>query len=139
MIVYHPLQYMTELKSITALTALTLLLGGCSQTDVRVFNRLGNSVGTVHVKDSENASVLVASGDTVGFIRGKIVRDKQNMRVGSIRKNSTTLILNRAGDIVGSLESGRECYAKDGEHLGTLTATIDNEAAGGACLLLLLE
>lgn len=129
---------MSTFKTVITLTALTLLLAACAPTNTQVFNRLGNAIGSVNVTDSENASVLDTSGDAVGSIRGKIVRDKQNMRRGSIRSNATTLILDRSGDIVGSLESGRECFAKDGEHRGTLTRLIDREAAGGACLLLLL-
>lgn len=116
-----------------------LFLTGCRGPGTPVFNREGNVSGSVSVENPASATVYDKGGLNVGHVQGTLVSDRNGTRRGTVLANGTTEIYDRAGRSMGTIRGGVNCFDHSGRHVGRLSADIDDEAAGGACLLLLLR
>lgn len=120
------------MKKILLFSAL-LILTGCSE-DTSVFNYLGNEVGSVRVEDSDNAMIFDASGEPLGIVQGLEVRHSSGI-AGQILPHA---IQDQKNQYKGTITDDIDCYNETGKRVGRIGGKIDHEAAGGACLLLLL-
>lgn len=113
-----------------------VLLTGCFDSGTSVYDSDGNRVGSVDVESEDRATVYTRNGDRVGYVENNDVYDTNDRRVGRIV--SGTRLEDRDGERVGELYSQTRCRNRDETTIGTLSSDIDDQAAGGACLLLLL-
>src|SRR3989338_8911221 len=112
-----------------------VLLAACAGEGTTVYNHLGNALGSVRVDDKNHAIVFNDDGETIGIIQGNTVHTQQG-RAGNIMKGK---IYDSQRKEVGTMGDGTDCYNESGKRVGRLSSVIDLEAAGGACLLLLLQ
>ncbi len=117
------------------LCAVCLLFVACGPSGTSLYNASGTRVGSVSVENAERAIVYDRDGSRVGDVRGMDVFDRNGSRRG--RVTSDDRILNRDGTRVGRIDVKR-CRDKNDVTRGELTSDIDDEAAGGGCLLLVL-
>ena len=108
----------------------------CDSTSTSVFDRNGSRVGRVDVISSTEAEIFNAFGSQIGRVDQDDVFDQSNNRKG--RVTSSNRILDASSNFKGRIR-GEDCLDRDDDIVGSLTSDIDDEAAGGACLLLLLN
>ena len=111
-----------------------VLLSACAGEGTTVYNHLGNAMGSVRVDDKNHAMVFNDNGETIGIVQGNTVHTQQG-RAGQIMESK---IYDNKRREVGTMGDGTDCYNASGKRVGRLSSVIDPEAAGGACLLLLL-
>jgi hypothetical protein len=126
---------MIHMKTFLPFTVCLLVLGACSGSETSVYDKNGLLKGHVTVNSSEMATVVNKSGTIVGEVKGSEIFNRSGSKVGSVQSDGD--IEDRNDTIVGTIK-GERCIAKGGSEVGHLTSDIDNEAAAGACLLLLL-
>lgn len=122
---------------LSLLTGMSLFLFGCSDTGTSVYDRNDKRVGSVAVRDADHATVYGDSGGTVGEVRVRSVLNRNESIVGSVTEDDR--ILDRNDASIGAIRNGTQCTDRNDSLVGSLAADIDDEAAGGACLLLLLR
>lgn len=105
-----------------------------------VYDAQNKQVGEIEIESDTEASILDAQGRAVGRVRGALVRNAQGARAGTITvKDTAVVIVNEEEDEIGSLENGTDCYGKTQTKLGRISAVMEPETAGAACLLLFLR
>lgn len=117
-----------------------LFLTACGGTaQISVSDATGRTVGFIQAEDENSATIISVNNEVRGKVRGALVRDDTGGRAGTLEMRDGHLVLLDAdGNAIGTLENGTNCYGKSQTLLGTVPATTDNEAAGAACMLLLL-
>ncbi len=115
---------------------LALLLLSCEPSGVSVYDKNDNRVGRVNAVDKTHADLYDRDGSRAGKVTEDEVFDRDGTRVG--RVTSDDRILNRSGTQVGRVSEGTKCLDTGGDRVGRIAEDIDDEAAGGACLVLLL-
>ena len=118
------------------LLALLPFLVACTPSGTAVFDDDGKRVGRVSIRNEERATVIDRAGETVGTVREDRVFDSAGNRVGRVTEDDR--ILDSAGTRIGRIGGGTRCINRAGVRAGVIGSDIDDEAAGGACLLLLL-
>lgn len=114
-----------------------VLLTACGPSGTSVFDANGNRVGRVEVLSASEASVYDNAGNKVGTIENDRVENTSGNKVGSVKTDHR--ILNNSDSKVGKMRGdGTTCENNSTSKVGAIASVIDNEAAGGACLLLLL-
>jgi hypothetical protein len=117
-----------------------LFLTGCNSDKPIVMNLNGDLLGEIRLGDPGNATVIDSYGQAQGRVRGDVVRDENGKNVGRIIERDGELsILNEDGMEVGTLQSGTDCYTKEETFVGSIGMEVDQNAAAGACLLLILS
>jgi hypothetical protein len=115
-----------------------LLLSACGPSGVNVYDEDDNKVGEVVVSSADNATVYDEDDITVGKVRGSDVYDRSDNRVGRVRSDGST-IEDDDGTRVGRVRDGKICADRDSNNMGRIAEDIDDQAAAGACLLLLIR
>ena len=117
-----------------------LFLTSCGgKINTVVYRTDGMKVGEIQFEDDENSVILGNDNQPRGRIRGSLVRNDTGGKAGTIEeRDGHIVIVDTNGADIGSLENDVDCYGKGQEKLGSISAKIDTEAAGAACLLLLL-
>ena len=112
------------------------LLTACGPSGISVFDETGARVGRVTVENDDRARIFDSAGSRIG----KVIEDRVFNTVGSRvgRITSDDRILNAAGTRIGRVSGETRCLDNTGSNVGRIGTDIDDEAAGGACLLLLL-
>ncbi|OGJ56200.1 hypothetical protein A3D88_01250 [Candidatus Peribacteria bacterium RIFCSPHIGHO2_02_FULL_52_16] len=123
------------MKRFWMILAGALLLSACGTQGTAVYNHLGNVVGSVRVDDDNHATIFNDGNESIGTLNGKIVH-AQKRRAGQVTDNK---ILDIRRKEIGTVVDGTDCYNASGMRVGRLSSVINPEAAGGACLLLLLQ
>ncbi len=123
-------------KRVLLLLCVTLL-AGCDSTGTDMYDRSGTRTGRVTVASADSATVYNRDGTQVGSVSTDTVYDRNGIRKGRVASDAT--VYDRNGTRVGSLSSGTVCLNRNGLNEGHLSAKVDREAAGGACLLLILQ
>lgn len=113
-----------------------LLLSACFDSGTSVYNRAGERVGSVSEQSGEAATVYGSDGGSVGRVSGNEVYHSGGSYVGRVTEGDD--IYDSGGSYRGRVSSGTRCIDRGGTRVGYLNSDIDDEAAGGACLLLLL-
>lgn len=120
-----------------------LFLSRCSsQTNngISVFNSKNQQVGDVTIDGAQSAIVMDRYGQKKGTVRGIVVRESTGKRVGGVVvKDDKVSIVTHEGKPVGELKNEKNCVDASGATLGYVSQITNQEAAGGACLLLLLD
>jgi len=117
-----------------------LFLSGCGAKKQLVYDLQGTMVGEVRLGETGSATVIDSYGQVQGKIRGDVIRDDNGKNRGRVvNRNGEISILDEEGMQIGTLQKGVECYSKDDSFLGRLNQKIDENAAAGACLLLILQ
>jgi hypothetical protein len=125
---------------IVALFGLLFLTHCTFQRSPSVYNARGIFVGEIHVSDTNEAEVIDRYNQLSGKIRGGMVRDALGKRLGKVvAAEDRVSILSETGASIGSLANRTECKDAQDKTLGRITVQTDNEAAAGACLLLLIS
>ncbi|HLD71820.1 MAG TPA: hypothetical protein VI873_04390 [Candidatus Peribacteraceae bacterium] len=112
-----------------------LALTGCSSERTQVFNYLGNVVGSVRIDDADHAMIFDVDLEPLGIVQGTVVRRSSGV-AGQVLSHA---IEDQKRQYRGTLEDDIDCYNETGKRVGRIGGKIDHEAAGGACLLLLLQ
>ena len=115
--------------------AFSVLLSACSDPQVSVYDDNGLLKGHVTVHSSTTATIRNKAGSIVGEVKEKEVLNRSGSKVGTVESDGD--ILNRNGTRVGYIK-GESCRSTSDVERGHLYDDTDLEAAGGACLLLLL-
>lgn len=117
--------------------ALVLALTACSTSSgTTVRDRQGVDVGNVVVESADRATVYNRAGSRVGNVNEDRIFDRSGTRVGRVTEDDR--IFDRSDTRVGEVRDETKCVDRNGTQVGRLSADIDDEAAGGACLLLVL-
>lgn len=112
-----------------------LLLTACFDAPgVLIYDTSGNKAGSVSVS-GETATIYDRNGYSIGKVKGDTVYDDDDRTIGEVQGDGD--IVGTDGYRKGRIE-GKRCENRDGYEAGTIASDIDDEAAGGACLLLLL-
>lgn len=105
-----------------------------------VYNAKGIRVGEIRMASDTGALIFDIYGQEVGGVRGAVIRNESGKRMGRIVAGSGMLtIQDEKGREVGSLTRGSDCNGSDDRFLGRISSAENPEAAGGACLLLLID
>ena len=118
------------------LLASTLSVACFGPSGTSVFDVTGTRVGRVSVQDEDSATIFDAAGNREGRVSDDRVLNRAGSRVGRI--TSDDRILDSSGTRVGRVSGETSCLDRSGTRVGRIAEDIDDEAAGGACLLLLL-
>jgi hypothetical protein len=118
-----------------------LFLSGCGkEVKTYVYDEKGNKLGEIQFENDDNATIVDTHGEVAGRVRGALVRNASGKKIGTVeQKDGSVMFLDAEGNAMGSLEDGSDCYGKGPEKLGHINAEIDIEAAGAACMVLLLQ
>ncbi len=114
-----------------------LLLSACGVTGTAVYDANDNRAGTVSEDNDDRATIYDVNDNVAGRVRTNDVYDAGDNRVGRIRDDD--VIESRDGNRVGAVKDGKRCVNADDNTVGRVAAAIDDQAAGGACLLLFLR
>ncbi len=125
-----------RMKRFILLLSTTLLLAGCFDSGTSVYDDDGNRVGSVDVESADRATVRSRNDDRVGYVVGNDVFNQFDRRVG--RVVSGVRLEDEDGNRVGELYDQTRCRNRNEITIGSLSSDIDDQAAGGACLLLFL-
>ena len=117
--------------------AICVLLTACGPSGVSVYDRNDSLAGTVEVETADNAIVYDRNDSISGRVQGNDVSDQNDIRIGRVRSDNN--IEDRDGIRVGRLVDGQRCTDRDDVTAGRISERIDAQAAGGACLLLLIR
>ncbi len=129
---------MRSSPAIVSLTAL-LTLVSCGGGAVKVFNAAGQLAGTIRIDSADTFTVIDRYGQTQGHVRGGAVRDENGKRVATMTAKDDRMILADTNqNDIGTLERGTDCFGKTQQKLGHVEGQVDPQAAGAACILLLL-
>ena len=112
------------------------LLTACGPSGISVFDETGARVGRVIVENDDRARIFDSAGSSIGSVNEDRVFNSAGGRIGRITDDDR--ILNAAGTRVGRVSGETRCLDAVGRRIGRIGTDIDDEAAGGACLLLLL-
>jgi hypothetical protein len=115
---------------------IVFLLVACDPSGVSVYNTAGGRVGRVDVTNEDHATVFDLGGSTAGLVSTDRVTKSDGTRVGRVSEDDR--IYNVSGTRIGRVSEGSNCLNASGIKVGSIASDIDDEAAGGACLLLLL-
>lgn len=117
-----------------------LVVTGCGGTvSTRVLDAKGRHVGTIRLESEHTAIITDEHGEVRGRVRGNLVRDAGSKKLGTIeQRDEHIVVIDANDDEVGSVEQEINCYGKSQALLGRISAKIDPEAAGAACLILLI-
>lgn len=128
-------------RFVIALSVLgVLLLASCTTASIDVLNSNEKVIGTISVQGVKSATLINAHGDVRGKVRGNVVRDESGKNVGTIQeKDGNVMMMDANGGPLGSLESGKDCYGKGHNKLGTVTGEVEATVAAGACLVFFLQ
>lgn len=113
-----------------------LFLTACFDSGTSVYNRAGERVGSVSESSAESATVYGSDGSSAGRIAADGVYDSGGSYVGRVTESAD--LYDSGGSYRGRVSDGTRCIDRGGTSVGYLSSDIDDEAAGGACLLLLL-
>lgn len=116
--------------------SLALILAACDSSGTSVYDANNNRVGSVRVDSANKAIVFDKSGNSIGEVDSQNVYDDDETRIGQVQTDGD--IVDTNGYNKGKI-NGKRCENKDGYKAGMIAEDIDDEAAGGACLLLLLR
>ena len=116
---------------------LLLLLAACGPSGVSVYDRDDIRVGEVEVESADRATIYDRDEITLGKVRENDIYDRDDRRIGRVRADNN--IEDKDGTRVGRLRDGKRCVDRDDNTVGRINETIDAQAAGGACLLLLIR
>lgn len=117
-----------------------LLLSACGVKAVEVKNSNGRTVGSIDMQASKTAVLVNTRGETIGKIRGTIIRDVSGKHLGTTAdRDGNIVILDPNGNPLGSLSKGTDCYGKGQEILGSVNDEVDASIAAGACLVFFLQ
>ncbi len=129
---------MRRLLTIFAFLGL-LFLVSCGGKTVKVLRANGQAMGTIRVDSQDTFTILDSAGHARAHNRGDAIRDANGKRIGTATVQDTHIILaDENQNDIGTLENGADCYGKTQDKLGKIVGQIDPQAAGAACLVLLL-
>jgi hypothetical protein len=123
------------MKHLFSLLLLSVLLTACFDSQTDVYDENGLRKGHVTVNGSDTATIVNKAGSIVGEVKGSEIFTRSGSKAGDVKNGREIYDRNgvRKGKVVRD-----ECYNRDDVEVGHLSSDIDDEAAGGACLLLLL-
>lgn len=127
---------MSRMRRLLPSSLLALLLCACGPSGISVYDENDSRVGSVKVESSTKATVYDKSGYSAGEVISQNVYDDDGTRVGYVQTDGD--IRDTNGYLKGRIE-GKRCEDEDGYGAGSIAQDIDDEAAGGACLLLVLR
>ncbi len=110
-------------------------LVACTGSRTRVYDERGRPVGRVAIANESSATIFDEDDEIVGRVIENLVYNSSENIAGSVTPDDR--ILDREGKRVGRL-SGEKCLNRASVAIGKVSDQIDDEAAGGACLLLLI-
>jgi hypothetical protein len=132
----QPSLYRFAMKRLLPLIACLGLLSACSGSQTEVYDRNGLLKGHVTVNSQDSATIVNKAGSIVGEVKGSDIYSRTGVKAGSVQDDGD--IMDRSGNPVGSIH-GAKCVDDGNIEAGHLTSDIDDQAAAGACLLLLLQ
>lgn len=124
------------MKKLLFLSSALLLLSACGSKPT-VYDVNGDELGKITVTSNVEARFVDSTGRARGRVRGEMVRDGQGKHIGDVRVTDIDVLLfNTQKSPIGSLESGRDCHARDGTLLGNVQGSddLDPHMKGAACL-----
>lgn len=124
------------MRRLLLISLFALGLCSCGPSGTAVYDKNDSRVGNVSVTSATKATVYGKDGYTRGEIISQNIYDSDGTRVGYVQTDGD--IVDTNGYSKGQID-GKRCEDDDGYLIGTIAEDIDDEAAGGACLLLLLS
>lgn len=129
------------MRRLLSLLALSLALAACtSGENNEVRNSNDRLVGTLEVSGPKTAMIMNTHGETLGKVRGTVIRDMDGKQIGTIVEADGHVEIQDINDQpLGTVVNGTDCYGKGQEKLGTIDSKGDAYVAAGACRIFFLE
>lgn len=119
---------------ILLLMGATLFLAGCIGQRVKVFDGNRQRIGTIVVRNAQEATVYVGKRTKMGTLKESQVFDAQGTRLG--RVDDTGNLRDVGGALLGRYTDKQLCVSLYNETIGLLEKEVPPEAGASACFLL---
>lgn len=119
-----------------------LFLARCMppQPTAAVYDARGVRVGEVHLINAGHGTVTDADGRMKGILEVGLVRTTEGTIAGRLLGGSgSTSVLDASGKEIATIQQDTDCYDRNDRLLGRINVRATPDAAGAACLLLLIN